>query len=83
MKLSTQARSLMYGRCTRSAAGSFFLLVTVSGNSMKINSTELRLSFIMALCLLSEKQPNNSVLSVPLVSPSGSRCSSLPQAILI
>lgn len=34
-------RSLMYGRCTRSVAGSSSLLVTVSGNSMKISSTDL------------------------------------------
>lgn len=31
----------MYGRCTRSVAGSFSLLVTVSGNSMRISSTDL------------------------------------------
>lgn len=43
-------RNLMYGRCTRSAAGSSSLPATVSGNNMRISSTDrilrsIRLSF--------------------------------------
>lgn len=45
-------RNLMYGRCTRSAAGNSSLLATVSGNSMRISSTDqifwsIRLSFFL------------------------------------
>ena len=42
--ISLCLRSLTYGRCTRSVAGSFSLLVTVSGSSTRISSTDLFLA---------------------------------------
>lgn len=40
-------RSLTYGRCTRSAAGSFSLLETVSGSSTRISWTDLLLRLFL------------------------------------